>query len=106
MSNRLGELLVRSKRISLEQLRSAQNTQRSEGVSLGYALAKMGYISDQEITEFLSQQYRVQAIDLSEYEIDQDVLKLITQEVCQRHKIIPVSRAGSSLIVAMAGWSQ
>ena len=102
MSNRLGELLVRSKRISLEQLRSAQNTQRSEGVSLGYALAKMGYISDQEITEFLSQQYRVQAIDLSEYEIDQDVLKLITQEVCQRHKIIPVSRAGSSLIVAMA----
>ncbi len=102
MSNRLGELLVRSKRISLEQLKAAQDTQRKDGVSLGYALAKMGYISDQEITDFLSQQYRVQAIDLSEYEIDQEVLKLITQEVCQRHKIIPVSRAGSSLIVAMA----
>jgi len=102
MSNRLGELLVRSKRISLEQLRAAQDTQRRDGVSLGYALAKMGYISDQEITEFLSQQYRVQSIDLSEYEIDQDVIKLISQEVCERHKIIPVSRAGSSLIVAMA----
>ncbi len=102
MSNRLGELLVRSKRISLEQLRAAQASQKKDGVSLGYALAKMGFISDQEITEFLSQQYRVQAIDLSEYEIDEEVTKLITADVCERHKIVPVSRAGSSLIVAMA----
>ncbi|MAQ17036.1 MAG: type IV-A pilus assembly ATPase PilB [Sandaracinus sp.] len=102
MSNRLGELLVRSKRISLQQLRDAQSTQKRDGVSLGYALAKMGYISDQEITEFLSQQYRVQSIELADYEIEPEVLKLITQDVCERHKIIPVSRAGSSLIVAMA----
>lgn len=102
MSNRLGELLVRSKRISLEQLRSAQEAQRRDQVSLGYALAKMGYISDDEITDFLSQQYRVQSIDLSQYEIDSETLKLINNEVCTRHKIIPVSRAGASLIVAMA----
>ncbi len=102
MSNRLGELLVRQKLISLQQLRTAQAEQQRNGTSLGYALAKMGFISDQEITDFLSQQYRVQAIDLQEYEIDPDVLKLISQEVCERHKIIPVSRAGSSLIVAMA----
>ncbi len=102
MSNRLGELLVRQKRISLEQLRAAQESQRSDGVSLGYALAKMGVITDEEITEFLSQQYRVQAIDLSEYEIEPEVIKLIGQDVAERHKIIPVSRAGSSLIVAMA----
>jgi type IV pilus assembly protein PilB len=90
MSNRLGELLLREKRISLEQLRAAQDTQRGQNVSLGYALAKMGFISDEEITEFLSQQYRVQAIDLSEYEIDPEVLKLVSKEVCDRHKIIPV----------------
>jgi type IV pilus assembly protein PilB len=102
MSNRLGELLVRQKLISLQQLRVAQEEQQKSGASLGYALAKMGFISDQEITEFLSQQYRVQAIDLSEYEIDREVTKLISNEVCLRHKIIPVSRAGSSLIVAMA----
>lgn len=102
MSNRLGELLVRSKRISLEQLRKAQTSQRKDGVTLGYALAKMGVISDQEITDFLSQQYRVQSIDLSEYEIDQAVIKLVTADVCNKHNIIPVSRAGSSLIVAMA----
>ncbi len=102
MSNRLGELLVRQKLISLQQLRVAQEEQQKSGASLGYALAKMGFISDQEITEFLSQQYRVQAIDLSEYEIDREVIKLVSNEVCLRHKIIPVSRAGSSLIVAMA----
>jgi len=101
-NNRLGELLLREKLISLQQLRTAQEEQSKSGVSLGYALAKMGYISDQEITDFLSQQYRVQAIDLSQYEIDREVLGLVSREVCERHKIIPVSRAGSSLIVAMA----
>ena len=101
-SDRIGELLVRQKLISLQQLRKAQETQRKEGTSLGYALAKMGFISDDQITDFLSQQYKVQAVDLKEYEIDPEVIKLITQEMCERHKIIPVSRAGSSLIVAMA----
>ncbi|MBK7774193.1 MAG: type IV-A pilus assembly ATPase PilB [Sandaracinaceae bacterium] len=101
MSNRLGELLVREKRISLEQLRTAQETQRRDKVSLGYALARQGVISDDEITEFLSAQYRVQSIDLSNYEIDPDVMKLISHEVCIRHKVVPVSRAGSALIVAM-----
>jgi type IV pilus assembly protein PilB len=102
MSNRLGELLVREKKISLEQLKSAQDAQRKDNVSLGYALAKLGYVSDQEITNFLSQQYRVRAIDLGEVEIDPSVLKLISQEVCERHKVLPVSRTGSSIIVAMA----
>ncbi|HKU39744.1 MAG TPA: type IV-A pilus assembly ATPase PilB [Polyangiales bacterium] len=101
-SDRIGELLVRQKLISLQQLRKAQETQRKEGTSLGYALAKMGFISDDQITDFLSQQYKVQAVDLREYEIDPEVLKLISQEMCERHKIIPVSRAGSALIVAMA----
>jgi len=101
-SDRIGELLVREKLISLQQLRKAQETQRKNGTSIGFALAKMGFISDEQITDLLSQQYKVQAVDLREYEIDPEVLKLITQEMCNRHKIIPVSRAGSSLIVAMA----
>jgi len=100
--NRLGELLVREKLISLQQLRQAQDEQRRTGQNLGATLAKLGYISDGEITNFLSAQYRVPAVNLDEYEIDQDVLKLVSREVCDKHKIIPVSRAGSSLIMAMA----
>jgi type IV pilus assembly protein PilB len=100
--NRLGELLVREKLISLQQLRQAQDEQRRTGQNLGATLAKLGYISDGEITNFLSAQYRVPAVNLDEYEIDQEVLKLVSREVCDKHKIIPVSRAGSSLIMAMA----
>ncbi len=100
--NRLGELLVREKLISLQQLRQAQDEQRRTGQNLGATLAKLGYISDGEITNFLSAQYRVPAVNLDEYEIDQEVLRLVSREVCDKHKIIPVSRAGSSLIMAMA----
>ena len=101
-SNRLGELLVREKLISLAQLRQAQDEQQRSGSNLGYTLAKLGYISDSEITNFLSQQYRVPTVNLEEYEIDADILKLVNREQCEKHRVIPVSRAGSSLIVAMA----
>ncbi len=101
-NNRLGELLVREKLISLSQLRQAQEEQQRSGQNLGYTLAKLGYISDTEITNFLSQQYRVPTINLEEYEIDADILKLVTREQCEKHKVMPVSRAGSSLVVAMA----
>jgi type IV pilus assembly protein PilB len=100
--NRLGELLVREKLISLQQLRKAQDEQKKSGQNLGYTLARLGFISDGEITNFLSSQYRLPAINLDEYEIDVEVVKLVTKEVCEKHRIIPVSRVGSSLIVAMS----
>ncbi len=101
-TNRLGELLVREKLISLQQLRQAQEEQRKSGANLGYALAKLGYISDGEITRFLSAQYRVPAVNLDEHEPDPEVTKLVSREVCDKHKIVPVSRSGSALVVAMA----
>jgi type IV pilus assembly protein PilB len=101
-TKRLGELLVREKLISLQQLRSAQEEQKKSGQNLSYTLAKLGFISDGEITSFLSAQYRLPSINLDEYEIEPDVIKLVSREVCEKHKIIPVSRSGSALIVAMA----
>ena len=101
-TSRLGELLVREKLISLQQLRQAQEEQRKTGSNLGYALAKLGYISDGEITSFLSAQYRVPAVTLEDYEIEPEVTKLVSKEVCEKHKIIPISRSGSALVVAMA----
>ncbi len=100
--NRLGELLVREKRISLAQLREAQVEQRRSSINLSAALAKLGYISDREITNFLSQEYRVPSIDLSAVELDAELGKVVTRDVCEKHKVIPISKAGSSLIVAMS----
>jgi type IV pilus assembly protein PilB len=101
-TNRLGELLVREKLISLQQLRRAQDEQRRTGQNLGYTLSKLGYVTDGEITNFLSAQYRLPAVNLDEYEIDGEIIKLVSRDVCEKHKLIPVSRSGSSLIVAMA----
>jgi type IV pilus assembly protein PilB len=101
-NNRLGELLVREKLISLQQLRQAQEEQNRSGQALGFTLQKLGFLSDSEITNFLSQQYRVPTINLEEYEIDADIVRLVAREQCEKHKVVPVSRAGSSLVVAMA----
>ncbi len=100
--NRLGELLVREKMITLVELRKAQELQKQSGDNLGKSLAKLGYVSDDEVTEFIAGQYNVPSINLAEYEIEQAIIDLVPREVAERHKIIPVSRAGTSLVVAMS----
>ena len=102
MPGRLGELLVRENLISLQQLQAAQEEQRTSGGRLGYNLTKLGYIEENELTQFLSKQYGVPAINLSEFEIDAEVIRLVPKEVAEKHQVIPVNRAGASLIVAMA----
>ncbi|HJZ85831.1 MAG TPA: type IV-A pilus assembly ATPase PilB [Polyangia bacterium] len=100
--SRLGELLVRENLISLQQLQRAQEEARKSGSRLGYSLTKLGYIAESDLTSFLSKQYGVPSINLSDFEIDQDVLKLIPKDVARKHLCIPINRAGASLIVAMA----
>ena len=102
MPGRLGELLVRENLISLQQLQRAQEAQRKQGGRLGFNLTKLGYIEESELTSFLSKQYGVPSINLSEFEIDPEVIKLVPKEVAEKHQVIPVNRAGASLIVAMA----
>ncbi|MBI4822267.1 MAG: type IV-A pilus assembly ATPase PilB [Deltaproteobacteria bacterium] len=102
MPGRLGELLVRENLISLQQLQAAQEEQRKTGGRLGYNLTKLGYIEENELTTFLSKQYGVPAINLSDFEIDSEVIALVPRDVAEKHQVIPVNRAGASLIVAMA----
>jgi type IV pilus assembly protein PilB len=102
MAGPLGELLVRENLISLQQLQKAQSAQKTEGGKLGYHLTKLGFIEETELTQFLSKQYGVPAINLGEFDIDPDVIKLITKEVADKHQVVPVNRAGASLIVAMS----
>ncbi len=101
-SNRLGELLVRNKLISEVQLAKALEEQRVQGGRLGASLIKLGYIKEEELAAFLSRQYGVPSINLSEFEIDPGVIKLVPPEVAQKYQVIPVNRAGSTLIVAMS----
>src|SRR5262245_52287350 len=100
--SRLGELLVREKMISLQQLQKAQEEAKRSGRRLGHALTQLGFVKDQDLTSFLAKQYSLPSIDLKEFEIDADVLKLIPKDVARKHMVVPVNRAGATLIVAMS----
>ncbi len=102
VGNRLGELLVRNKLISEAQLTKALEEQKVQGGRLGASLIKLGFIKEDELAAFLSRQYGVPSINLTEFEIDPAVIKLVPPEVAQKYQIVPVNRAGSTLIVAMS----
>ena len=101
-SDRIGELLVKENLITPLQLKNAVTSQRSSGGRLGHELTKLGYIEENELISFLSKQYSVPSINLADFDIDQDVLKVLPKEVVTRHQVIPVNRTGNTLIVAMA----
>ena len=101
MSQRLGDLLVKEKIITPEQLDQAIKKQKEENCRLGAALVKLGLMSDEDVTNFLSKQYGVPAINLSYFEIDPAVVKLVPVDTAKRYQILPLSRVGASLTIAM-----
>src|SRR6187549_312903 len=101
MPVRIGELLLKEKRISAEQLQEALNYQRTNGGKLGANLVKLGYVKDEEITALLSKQYGVPSIALNQFEIDPAVIKLVPGETARKYQIVPLSRAGATLTIAM-----
>jgi type IV pilus assembly protein PilB len=101
MSSRLGEILIKENLITSDQLRQALEHQKASGGRLGTCLMKLGFISDDEITGVLSRQYGVPSINLKYYEVDATVIKLIPQDTAIRYQIVPLSRVGSTLTIAM-----
>ena len=103
-TSRLGDLLVKNNLITKEQLTRALDEQKDSGgqLRLGTILIKDGVISEPDLTSFLSKQYGVPSINLADFEVDPAVVKIIPAEISQKYQIIPVNRAGSTLIVAMS----
>jgi type IV pilus assembly protein PilB len=101
MPVRIGELLLKEKRITPDQLQQALNHQKTKGGKLGYNLVKMGFVKDEEITSLLSKQYGVPSINLAQFELDPAVVKLIPSDTAQKYQIVPLSRSGATLTIAM-----
>lgn len=101
-SNRLGELLVRNKLITDVQLAKAVEDQKVQGGRLSMSLVKLGFMKELDLASFLSKQYGVPSINLAEFDIDPTVIRLIPPDVAQKYHLVPINRAGSTLIVAMA----
>src|SRR5436190_10530037 len=101
MAVRIGELLLKEKLITAEQLQQALSQQKSNGGKLGYNLVKMGFVKDEQITTLLSKQYGVPAISLAQFKIDPTIVKLVPTETARKYQMIPLSRSGSTLTIAM-----
>jgi type IV pilus assembly protein PilB len=101
MAVRIGELLLKERRITPEQLQEALNYQRTNGGKLGFNLIKLGYVKDDEITALLSKQYGVPSIALGQFDVDAAVVKLVPAETAQKYQIIPLARSGATLTIAM-----
>ena len=102
MNERIGELLVRENLLSAEQLQKAQREASAKGQRLGAQITKLGLLEESELTEFVAKQYGVPSIDLDEFEVDPEVVALIPEDVAIKHNVVPVNRAGSTLILATA----
>lgn len=102
MNERIGQLLVKEKLLSADQLSKARDEAAVKGQRLGAQITQLGFLDEGELTDFVAKQYGVPSMDLDETEIDPEVALLIPHEVVQKHNVMPVSRAGSTLILATA----
>jgi type IV pilus assembly protein PilB len=98
----LAELLVSSNLVDLDQLEQARRDQKANGGRLTTAIVRLGFLKDAQMVEWLGKQYGLPTIDLFGFEVDPLALKLLSRQVCEKHMVIPVSRAGKSLVVAFA----
>ncbi len=101
MAVKLGDLLLKQKLITQEQLEAALKLQREEGGKIGEALVRVGAVSEGDITETLSQQFGVPSIDLAHFEIDPAVIKVVPGEVARKYGVLPVNKTGATLTIAM-----
>ncbi|MBW2447717.1 MAG: type IV-A pilus assembly ATPase PilB [Deltaproteobacteria bacterium] len=102
MNERIGELLVKESLLSAEQLEQAEEQASKSGERLGAQITKLGYLEEAELSDFIAKQYGVPSIDLEDFEPDPDVLELIPEDVAMKHSVVPVNRAGSTLVLATA----
>jgi type IV pilus assembly protein PilB len=101
-SERLGDLLVREGLITREQLEKALQEQKQNGTRVGYNLVKLGFVHETELTKMLARQFKMPAVDLSRFEVDPKIVKLVPGDIAIKHLVLPLKRDGRTLTVAMA----
>jgi type IV pilus assembly protein PilB len=100
--DRLGEILLREGLVTREQLGQALTEQKNTKHRLGYVLVKLGLVQELEITKVLARQYRMPAVDLTRFEVDPKIIKLVPAEMATKSIVLPLKREGRTLTVAMA----
>jgi type IV pilus assembly protein PilB len=100
-ANRLGEMLLKSGRVTSDQLQRALSAQKAEGGRLGTNLVKLGFLTDEQLVDFLSQHFGVPAINLDGIKVDEQVIKIIPADVARKYTILPIAKQGAKVTIAM-----
>ena len=101
MEPRIGELLVRGGLVTREQLNEALEKEKSNGSHLVQELVRLGFTTEDQLTQFLAKQFGIEKVELANTEILDSVFNLIPPDLIQKHQIIPLRLVGSTLTVAM-----
>jgi type IV pilus assembly protein PilB len=102
MPVKLGELLLKENMVTPQQLQEALAHQKMNGGKLGKAFITLGFVRDEDITSLLSRQYGVPSINLEHFEVDPNIVKIIPAETARKYQVLPLSRSGATLTIAMA----
>jgi len=102
LATKIGEMLLKGNLISSDQLRSALETQEKTRERIGTVLVKAGHIKEEELLAFLGRQFNLPVVDLSKYEVNSEVVRLLPEEMVQKHLALPINRIGAKMIVAVA----
>src|SRR6201991_885515 len=101
-TERIGDVLFKEGLITAEQIAKALQEQKQNGTRVGYNLVKLGVIQEVELTKMLAKQHKMPAVDLSRFEVDPKIAKMIPADLAQKNLVIPLKRDGRLLTVAMA----
>ena len=99
---RIGDLLLREGLVTQDQLNKALAEQRNNGTRVGYALVKLGFVKETDLTRMLARQHKMPAVDLTKFQVDPRIAKLIPGELALKHSVLPLKRDGRTLTVAMS----
>src|SRR5687768_1696815 len=102
MSLKVGEILVKQGLLRPDQLNLAIEDQKKSGNRLTTVILNMGFLKENQVLRAMEKHYQVPGVDLANFEIDSSVLTLVKKEVCEKQGLIPVQKAGGTLVVAFS----
>src|SRR6266511_6349102 len=102
MEPRFAELLVKGGIVTREQLAEAQKREREQNSSVTKEIVRLGFTSEEILTEFLAKQFGIETVELVSGDIEDSIFSLVPPQIVQKHQLVPVKLLGSTLTVAMA----
>lgn len=102
LPQKLGEILTKQGLIRPDQLQQALQESAKNKTKLGTTIIALGFLKDSQILRALEKQFSVPGVDVSQFEIDQTVLTLVGRDFCEKNSVIPISKAGTTLVVAFS----